>query len=286
MYEPTWHRPTTAVEAVRILAEGRGDARLIAGGTDLAVRIAGRVELPPVLVDLGLVEELSGVSAANGRVTLGATTTHRTLERDATLRERAPVLTEACRTVGSPQIRARGTIGGNAANGSPAADSSTALLALDAVARIASADGAAREVPLREFFRGPGLTALRPAELLEAFEFDAPSEDSVSAYVKAGQRNALAIAIVSVAAVFDPAEGRVRLALGSVAPTPVRAVEAERLFAEDWRGVSDRAALLDEVAERAVAATKCIDDVRATAEHRRRLTRALVRRTLTRLCAQ
>ena len=126
---------------------------------------------------------------------------------------------------------------------------------------------------------------LGPADLLETLEFEMPSRGSRSAYTKAGQRNALAIAIVSVAGVFDPTEGRVRLALGSVAPTPVRAESAERFFAEGWSAATDRDAFLCEVADRAVEATSCIDDVRATATHRRRLIRVLVERTLTRLCA-
>lgn len=284
MYEPAWHRPTSVDEVVRLLAQEGERARLIAGGTDLAARISSRDETPPVLIDLGRTECLSRVGVTSGRATLGATATHGALARNAALLESASVLVEACRCVGSPQIRARGTIGGNVANGSPAADGSVALLALDAKARVSSQGSSGRDVPLSELWTGPGSTVLGSGELLESLEFEVPSPGSRGAYTKAGQRNALAIAVVSVAGVFEPSEGRVRLALGSVAPTPVRAEAAERLFAEGWSEAADRDAFLRDVADRAVEATSCIDDVRATAAHRRRLTRALVRRTLTRLC--
>jgi carbon-monoxide dehydrogenase medium subunit len=285
MYEPVWHRPASVDEVTRLLAQEGERARLIAGGTDLAVRISSGNEVPPVLIDLGRVDDLSRVDVTSGRAMLGATATHGAIVRHGELIERASVLAEACRSVGSPQIRARGTIGGNVANGSPAADGSVALLALDAVAHVSSHGRSGRDVPLSEFWTGPGSTVLGSGELLETLEFEMPSPGSRSAYTKAGQRNALAIAIVSVAGVFDPSDGRIRLALGSVAPTPVRAESAESLFAEGWSAAGDRDAFLREVAGRAVEATTCIDDVRATATHRRRLTRALVERTLTRLCA-
>ncbi len=286
MYQPTWHRPRTVHEASRILAEEGGRARVIAGGTDLAVQIASGAERPEVLVDLGLVSELSSVDSSEGRVRVGATVTHATLASHPVLLERASVLAEAGRFVGSPHIRCRGTIGGNVANASPAADATAALLALDAVALVRSAGGDRRDVPLEAFFEGPGETVLETTDLLEGFEFDLPREGARSVYLKAGQRNALAIAIVSVAAVFNPLEGSVRLALGSVAPTPVRAEAAERLFAEEWRGCSPSVELLGDVASKVVEATSCIDDVRARASYRRRLAAVLARRALGSLCAE
>lgn len=286
MYEPVWMRPTTTEGVSRALVEGRGRARVVAGATDMAVLISRRIERPDVLVDLGLIERLSVIEERDGAMFVGATATHAALTECGLVRDRAAVLSEACRRVGSPQIRSRGTIGGNVANASPAADGSAALLALDAAALIIGPDGSRRETPLCSFFTGPGKSTLGPNEFIEGFRVSLPPVAAKSLYVKAGQRNALAIAVASVAVVFDPSGGRVSIALGSVAPTPVRAMEAERLFADEWGTGASSEELLDAVAAKAVDATSCIDDVRATAEHRRRLVRALAGRALKAVCIE
>lgn len=280
MYEPTWRFPTTVDELSAMLRHEDG-ARIIAGGTDLAVRIRSGEERPAVLVDVGRVEELSRVSAGE-RVEIGATTTHARIAGDPTLAAAAPVLAEACRAVGSPQIRSRGTIGGNIANASPAADGVTALLALDAEVTLGSSDGR-RQVALADFLVGPGATSLRPAESVLAVSFDRPAGTSREVYLKAGRRNAMAIAIVSVAAVYEPAAGSLKIALGSVAPTAVRATAAERLFEEEHGG-RPTPRLIEAVAEEAVSAASCIDDVRGSGEYRTLLVRALTERALEALC--
>lgn len=286
MYEPIWRRPSTADEVSAILSEEGEQAGIIAGGTDLAMLIACRAKRPPVLIDLTTVDEISHMMIEDEDVVIGATVTHEELSYNPVLIERALVLSAACRSVGSPQIRARGTIGGNVANASPAADGTTALVALDALARVRSGAGVSRGVPLRELLTGPGTTSLEPFEFIEGVEFELPAADARTVYLKSGQRNALAISVQSAAVVFDPAKGRVSIALGSVAPTPVRADAAERLFAEEWIGAPDRMELLHEVAAKAVDATECIDDIRATASHRRRLVEVLVGRALTTLCIE
>ena len=285
MYEPRWLRPRSVDECIEMLGEKPTSKRLIAGGTDLAVRIGAGVERPPVLVDLGLVDELRTLRVDGDRVVLGSAVTHGAIAGSDALASRARALTQACRAVGSPQIRSRATIGGNIANASPAADGATALLVLDAEARVRRPDGSERAVPLERFFKGPGECCLESCDLLEAVEFDLPPEGVRSVYIKAGQRNALAIAIASVAAVLILGEG-VRIALGSVAPTPVRARGAESLFAETWGSGGDVDAILEEVAEKAVEASSCIEDVRATASYRRRLVRALTLRALREVCRQ
>ncbi len=289
---PRWESPATLAEAAEILRDAAGSARAIAGGTDLAVRIRRAEERPDVLVDLGRIENSDGVelrpeAGAIGRMEIGALATHATLAEHPLVREHANVLAEACRTVGAPQVRSRGTIGGNLANASPAADGVVALLALDAAVWVQSASscaGDAGAVPIVDFLTGPGESVLRDDELIGGIVFDRPSPAARSVYVKAGQRNALAIAIASVAAIFEPDAGIVRIALGSVAPTPVRAGDAEALFESDWRGGADPETLFDAVAAAAAAASSPIDDVRATARYRRILTEALTRSALDRIC--
>ncbi len=289
MYEPLWESPSTVGEVEAILAWAGGRARLIAGGTDLTVLIRKGEVRPEILVDLGRVEALSHVDtgSADERAEIGALATHADVARDHVLRARATALTDACRTVGSPQIRARGTIGGNIANASPAADGAVALLALDAAVHVRPG-GPSHErrepVPLERFFEGPGKTALAPAEFISAVTFDLPEVTARSAYLKLGQRNALAIALASAAVVFEPSAGRVRIALGSVAPTPVRATAAEELFEAEWPRAGARETLIDRVAALAVEATSCIDDVRASAWYRTDLVSTLTRKALMRLC--
>jgi CO/xanthine dehydrogenase FAD-binding subunit len=198
------------------------------------------------------------------------------------------VLSAACRTVGAPQIRARGTIGGNIANASPAADGAVALVALGASVVIESKIDGRREVPLVDFFTGPGETVLRPDELVTGVMFDRPTDEARSAYKKAGQRNALAIAVASVAATHEPGTGTVSIALGSVAPTPIRATEAERVFAEGWPDAAGsepgRHELFREVAAAATGAASPIDDIRASAWYRTVLIEVLTRRALEEVC--
>jgi CO/xanthine dehydrogenase FAD-binding subunit len=290
MYEPLWEHPETVGEVEEILAEAGDRARLIAGGTDLAVAIKRGDTRPEILVDLGRVAGLADIDAAPGgdEVEIGALATHARLARHPVLLARATALAQACRAVGSPQIRARGTIGGNVVNASPAADGAVALTAFGATVKVREAYPSRRGtkvVPLEEFLLGPGSVALGPSEFVSGVTLRLPDPGARSVYMKVGQRSALAIAIASAAVVFAPSAGRVRIALGSVAPTPVRATAAEALFAAEWEGATDRAELIGEVAAKAVESTSCIDDVRASAWYRADLVRALTRRALTRLIA-
>jgi CO/xanthine dehydrogenase FAD-binding subunit len=289
MYEPQWRIPKSIGEALAALSEAGEDGTLISGGTDLTSLIGKGVVRPRVLVDLGRVDELRVLDLDSGgphgdRVGIGATVTHATLARDEVVRRVAPVLAAACGTVGGPQIRARGTIGGNVANASPAADGTVALFALGAAAVVQSEGGPAREVPLRELLTAPGETVLRPTELITKFVFDRPSQGTRGVYSVIGQRNALAIAIASVAVLHEPEAGSVSIALGSVAPTPIRATAAERIFSDGWGG-ADREGLYREVAAEAARAASPVDDVRASAWYRRQLVEVLTRRALEEACA-
>jgi len=289
MYEPEWRVPASKSEALAVLAEAGPGAMVVAGGTDVSSLIRKRSLRPPLLVDLGRAEDMRTLdvaqnSKAGARCLIGATVTHATLARDPGVARAAAVLSAACRTVGGPQIRARGTIGGNVSNASPAADGTVALFALGASAVIESEGGARREVPLAGFLTGPGKTILARDELVTAVAFDRTSPEARGVYRKVGQRNALAIAVVSVAVVFEPDEGTASIALGSVAPTPIRATEAEKLFADGWGAAAGsergRRGLIDEAARTAVEAMSPIDDVRASAWYRTVLAEVRVRRAL------
>ena len=290
MYEPQWKAPTSKAEALAILGDIGEDAVVVAGGTDVASLISKRRIRPRVLVDLGRIDDLRCLSVAPGgegsSATIGALVTHGALARDRSVSETAHVLSAACRTVGAPQVRARGTIGGNVANASPAADGAVALVALGASAVLESDGDERRQVPLPEFFLGPGRTVLRPGELVTGITFAGPSGTARSAYRKAGQRNALAIAVVSVALVHEPEAGTVRIALGSVAPTPIRATEAEELFESGWADASGRTELVRAVAGAAARAASPIDDIRASAWYRTVLVEVLTRRALEEACMQ
>ncbi len=287
MYEPEWKTPTSKAEALATLAAVGRDAAVVAGGTDIAQLVSEGARRPRVLVDLGRVEDMRFLKAGpdeTGSVEIGALVTHGALAGDERVSNAAGALSAACRTVGAPQVRARGTIGGNLANASPAADGVVALMALGASAVIESEREGRRDVPLTEFLLGPGRTVLRPDELVTGVTFARPSSGARGVYKKAGQRNALAIAIASVALVHEPGAGTVRIALGSVAPTPVRAADAESLFESGWRDEPARAELLGEVALAAARAASPIDDIRASAWYRTVLIEVLTRRALEEAC--
>ena len=291
MYEPEWRQPAGKAEVLAVLAELGEKATLIAGGTDLAPLISRRATRPPVLVDLCRADDLRYVSedpegGSGERAEIGTLVTHGMLARGELPFKVPEVLSAACRTVGAPQVRARGTIGGNVANASPAADGSVALMSLGASAVIESESGGRREVSLPRFFEGPGQTVLRADELVTGMTLGLPSSESRSVYKKAGQRNALAIAVASVALVFEPGAGTVRIALGSVAPTPVRATEAEKLFESGWANEASREELVREVASAAARDASPIDDIRASAWYRTVLVEVLTRRALEEACLQ
>ncbi len=276
--------PTSLDEALATLSQ-QPDVLLLAGGTDLMVEInEGRHHLPDdaSVVAVGQLPELrSWVHDPVARtLRLGAAVTYAELEREP-LAGLAPALAQAARTVGSPQIRNAATIGGNLATCSPAGDGLPVLAALDAVVELRGPDGT-RTLPVVEFMTGVKRTALLPSELIVAVTL--PVLDGWQGYAKVGVRNAMVIAIAGACLAVDRAGRTVRLALGSVAPTIVRAADAEAHAAAtvDW----DTEAVTDEAANRfgelAAAAASPIDDHRASAAYRRRAVEVLARRLLRR----
>ncbi len=274
--------PTRLTEALQALAVAPG-ATVVAGGTDLMVEFnSGRRVLPAgadVLV-VNRVAELCTWRRAADVLEIGAGVTW---SQVAELGEWVPALAEAARTVGSPQIRHAGTIGGNLGTCSPAGDGLPVLAALGAQVHLASADGT-RSLPFAEFMVGPKRTALAPGELIT--HVTVPVLSGYQGYAKVGVRNAMVIATASVALATDIPTGSVRLALGSVGPTILRCPEAEDFAAAnvDLAAARASAAVVAEFAELARAAARPIDDHRSTAAYRRHAVGVLAGRLLRRAC--
>ena len=271
-------RPTSLAEALAAKA-AHPDAVPIAGGTDVMVELNFDHRRPASLLDLTRVGELAEWSVTPTSTRLGAGVPYARII--AELGDRLPGLAMASRTVGSPQIRNRGTVGGNLGAASPAGDTHPVLLATDAVVEVASVRGA-REIPIGEFYRGVKRNALEPDELIVAVHL--PSGGGPQQFSKVGTRNAMVIAVCSFGLALHPEQNRVGAGIGSAGPTPIRAVEAERFAAEELSWDSPKP-LTDSVTRRfgelvAEAATP-IDDVRGTAAYRRHALSVLARRTLT-----
>jgi CO/xanthine dehydrogenase FAD-binding subunit len=274
-------QPRSLADALAARAE-RPQAVPIAGGTDVMVELNFDRERPPALLDLSRVAELAAWDREDGRLRVGAGVTYtRTI---AELAGPLPGLALASRTVGSPQIRNRGTIGGNLGSASPAGDCHPVLLAAGAEVELASAAGT-RRVPADRFFTGPKESALGPAELIRAVSV--PAATGPQQFAKIGTRNAMVIALCSFALVLDPGHGRVGTGIGSAGPTPLRARAAERFLQDelDTEGLWDSRGPIGDAAagrfgELVAAAAEPIDDVRGTAAYRVHALGVLARRTL------
>ncbi|HEX7746169.1 MAG TPA: FAD binding domain-containing protein [Micromonosporaceae bacterium] len=270
-------RPATWDEALALKAD-HPDAVPIAGGTDVMVELNFDRRRPPALLDLTRVADLAEWAPDGPLLRVGAGVTYRRIVEE--LGARLPGLAMAARTVGSPQIRNRGTVGGNLGSASPAGDALPPLLADGALVEVASVR-AVRRIPVGEFFAGPKRSVLAPDELIAAF-LVAPA-DGPRQFAKVGTRNAMVIAVCAFALSLRVDTGAVGTGIGSAAPTPVRAPEAEDFLAAElpWE---TREALPDPVVARfgelAAAAAAPIDDVRGTAAYRRHALSVLARRTL------
>jgi carbon-monoxide dehydrogenase medium subunit len=276
-----YHGPRSVAEAVELGARFGPDGRFLAGGTDLIIQMRRGKVTPGHVMDLRRVPGLDAIEA-NGEVRLGALVTHRAIERCGAFQGQLRGLVEGAEVIGGHQIRNVGTVGGNIANASPAADLVPVLLALDASVSCVSADGE-RTVPLEDFLLGPGRTACRPGELLTGVRFARPGAASATAFLKAGRRRAMEISVVCVAVrlTLDPARERcvdARIALGAVAPTTWRSREAERIL----EGRAPTPEAFREAGRAAAAACRPISDVRASARYRRHLVETLVPRALAR----
>ncbi len=274
--------PQSLDEALFALQE-LGEVTLLAGGTDLMPQAkAGRAKFKRTLMNLRGITELKGVTREGDLLRLGSLTTITELLRDPLVAEHLPVLREACDHFASDQIRNAATLGGNISNASPAGDTLVPLMALDAEVELASRPDEAiyrRRMPLSEFFVGPGKTRRAPAELVSAVLVPCPPSGHVARFYKFGTRPALDISAISIALAGVRENGhiaQVRIALGAVAPTPLRALAAE----EALEGRPLNAQTIALAAATARAEIQPIDDLRASAWYRQELVHNMLTRML------
>ena len=270
--------PKTVEEASDLLIQYGGEAELLGGGTDLIIGMKERTMTPKYVISLEYVPYLTGVAYDDYMgLWVGAMTKMRAIERSSIVRERYTALAEGAEEVGSIQIRNLATLGGNIAHGSPAADTAAALLALDARVEIVSREGN-REVPIADFFLGPGQTALQTGEILKGFSMSPRPANSGSQYLKHKIRQVMDLAFVGVATSVSLNNGAVadtKIGLAAVAPKPIRATDAEAIISGN--SVSDE--ILQQAAGAAAAQSSPISDLRCTAEHRREIVAALTKQT-------
>lgn len=285
--------PHTLADAIGAFAL-HPDAVALAGGTDFMVEVnEGHRNIPwgigpgegGMVIALGRVPELTSyaIDQQSRTVTLGAAVRWSTIEREP-LRSLLPALAEAARTVGSPQIRNAGTVGGNLATCSPAGDGLPVLAALDATVTLSSESGT-RNMAVRQFMVGVKKTALEPGEIITAITL--PLLDGWQGYSKVGVRNAMVIATASACVAVDRPTRSVRIALGSVAPTIIRCDLAEAIASAgaDWNSMQVAPSIVGEACEAAVHASRPIDDHRSTAAYRRHAVGVMVGRLLNRAFA-
>ena len=272
-----YEAPKTVAEAVELLAEHEDEASVLAGGQSLIPLLALRLANPAVLIDINGVDELSGVSAADGWVAVGAMTREYIAEESGTVADAVPLLAAALPLIGHEAIRNRGTIGGSLAHADPAAELPAVARALDAEFVVRSPAGE-RVVPAAEWFEGFLTTSRRPDELLVEVRFPAAERGTGVSFQEVARRHG-DFAIVGLAASLTLSGGAItdaRLAFAGMSDVPVRAAAAEDLLV----GESPSAGLFDEAARRATADTDPPADLHGSAEYRKKVAAALVRRGL------
>ncbi|HXZ95079.1 MAG TPA: xanthine dehydrogenase family protein subunit M [Dehalococcoidia bacterium] len=278
-----YYAPHSLEEAFSLLDNRREKAKVLAGGTDLIVQMKNGNARPAVIVDAKKIPELNRLEwIEDGTLHIGAAVPLSKIITCPPVMEKFGILYQACSIIGSMQLRNRGTVGGNICNAAPSADSAPPLLCLGAKAIVARLGGY-RIVPLDSFFHGPGQTALAPNELLVGIEIPAPPTRSSGCYLRHTPRQDMDIAVVGVASFLVISKQNnlcqeARIALGAVAPTPIRVPQAESILA--GRVLTEEA--IEEAAERAVEAARPISDVRGSAEYRKEIVKVLTRRTLKR----
>jgi len=271
-------QPTRLDDALALLARDPARTRLLAGGTDLVLEIERKLCAPHTVIDLSRIAELGGIRLEDGIIHLGPLVTHAQVAADRMLVERAFPLARACWEVGAPQVRNRGTVGGNLVTASPANDTITPLRALDATVTLRSLRGE-RVLALGDFHLGVRRTAMAPDEVLVDIAFPALTGGERGTFLKLGLRRSQAISVVNVAVVLGIDGDTIRTArisFGSVAPTIVRALAAEQFL----EGRTLSAATIQTAARLAMDAARPIDDIRAPAGYRSDMMAALAARAL------
>jgi CO/xanthine dehydrogenase FAD-binding subunit len=276
-----YEAPKTVDEAVKLLATHGDKARPLCGGTDLIIQLRAGVRRPEYVVDIKNIREMRRIEFSMQRgMHLGAAVPCIEIYENSDMRKYYPGLTEAAHLIGSLQIQSRASVGGNLCNGSPAADTTPALIALGAKGRVVGPAGE-RLVPVEDFCTAPGRTVLQAGELLVELQIPSPARNSSDAYLRFIPRNEMDIAVVGVgvSVTLDLTDERIseaRIALAAVGPTPIFAREASQSLT--GKRINDEA--VERAAQLAISASSPIDDMRGTAEFRRHVTGVLTRRTL------
>jgi carbon-monoxide dehydrogenase medium subunit len=271
-----YYQPETLPEAFQLMERHGTAARYIAGGTDILIRIKRKVIEPSVLISLRGVGDLKGILANQG-LSLGSMTLLREVEREPGIARDYPALSQAVGWLANPQIRNVATVGGNLCNAAPSADCAPPLLVLEATATVAG-PGGERKVPLSDFFTGPGETCMGPSEVMTSLHIPRPEKGTGMASQKIG-RTAQDIAIANAAALLVMENGtcrKCRLAVGAVAPTPLRLTAVET----EVEGREIGPDLLDHVKNLVQEAVRPITDVRSTQEYRRHISGVLVKKAI------
>ena len=274
-----YEAPTSLDEALELLAQP-GEVRPLAGGTDIIDQLKQNRRNVDLMIDTKRIPELLVLDSNGSGLRIGSAVSCTEVSKFTSGNGRFPALSDSVELIGSVHIQNRATIGGNVCNAAPSADTIPALLIHDAVAQTASATGG-REIPLLDFFAGPGQTVLQKGEILKELVLPAPSQKTTSAYLRFIPRNEMDIAVAGVGSLIevDASSGQItkaRIALASVAPTPVRAYAAE----ESLLGSPSNDTAIDRAAVLAVEAAVPITDVRGSADYRKELVKVLTRRTL------
>jgi carbon-monoxide dehydrogenase medium subunit len=272
-------RPTTLPEALEILTKGGPDVTPLAGGTNVIVDMRAGHRSPRALLDLGKVAELRTIRTQDGHIWVGGGTTIADLLNHPLIAEHGALLREAAAHLGNPLIRNRATLAGNLVDASPAADTAPPLLILDAEVELVSSKGT-RRLSLEDFLVGPNETLLRSEELLVAVRWPIPPPQSSGGFRKIGLRKAGACSVVTAAVMVTWNGNHVcheaRIGLGAVAPKPIRPHAAEKAL----RGQPLTEQVIAEAARLSAEATSPIDDVRGSADYRKRVVEVVVRRLL------
>jgi len=279
LIEPRYFEPETIEEALSLASKYKGECKLLSGGTDLLVQMKHGEVLPSYIINIAGISGHNYISYNEQEgLRIGALATIHSVEASPLIREKFSILAQAASQMGTVQIRNRATIGGNVCNAAPSADTAPALIALGAKAKITGVDGQ-RVVLMEDFFTGPGQTALKSDEILVEVQVPNLPPRSSGVYIKQTVRRALDLAIAGVAVVVTmdgDTLSDVKIALGAVAPTPIRARRAEEILRK--RKITDD--LLERVGQTAAGESSPIDDVRSSADYRRKMVKVLVIRAI------
>ncbi len=271
--------PRTIGEAVSLLIKCQGSAKVIAGGTDLLNQIRLKMIRPDYVVDISYIPDLDYIQyGPEGQLSIGALATIRSLELSAELRRYHPVISQAAGLMGSMAIRNVGTIGGNLCHASPSSETAPSLIGLGASVKLTGPDGE-RTVALEKFFAGPGQTVLQKGEIMVEIQVPPMPAKTKGVYLKHSLRWTVNPAIVGVAAIMEIESERckeIKLVLGAVAPTPIRAKKAEEIL----MGEKINDALIEKAAQAASDESNPITDVRASADYRKEMVKVFTRYAL------